>query len=343
MPYAPRRSPSIRLLVPVLIIALAVPLMGKRKVRVPKDQPLSVATQRRLENAQALSDRTAEDWVALEQRYELGQVTRKDIIELRINWAAAGSPLYSQSEWPLRLIDDGVPSHTAVQLSSAVWNGDLERIDSVIEDLATAPPPPGPELRLVQVAANWGLGREGRAAVIYREVRDSGGIFLYYDATLEDWLRHRATELRNGEPPAYDPPDAAKVEALRKEFHERGVPGQFLLFFLETPDFHAASPRVGTLDDAVIEELFDHHKVDWYFCYEREGGVEDLGAGSLSFDFGVDPYGHVEFCSVRPGGELRNSTLRGCCCDVIEQIRFPIPDGGGMAASRYELGFPIKP
>jgi len=242
-----------------------------------------------------------------------------------------------------RWIDEGMPSHYAVRLVKAVREHDLARIDHEIEDMAGSMAAPGPELRLLQVAACWGLGKESRAAVFYDDVIDAEGVLQYYDSALEEWLRDRAAEVAAGEGPSYTPSDATKRDALRMEFHGRGVPGKFLLYFLEPkPVVHAAAVRVGELDDEVIAEIFANHTIDWYYCYAHEGGEEMLGPGTILFDFGVDPYGRVEFCSTRPGGDLRNPALRDCCCDAIEEMRFPIPDGGGIASERYKLTFPIK-
>lgn len=333
-----------QLLVPLLIAALVVPLMGKKaKDRLPRNRPLSAATERRLAEAEELASRSEADWAAMEERYARGQVTLRDVEQLRIRWAATGSPRYAESEWPLRLIEGGMATFTAVRLCDAVRQGDLEAIDTLIEDLASTGQGPGVELRMLQVAANWGLGREGRGAVLYKEVLDSGGMFNYYDATLEAWLRHRAAEAARGEYEPFRPSDADKVEALRKDFHGRGHEGQFLLWFLEPGgEVSSSAIRVGSLEDEVVEELFANHRVDWHFCYAHQGGEDALGSGSLSFDFGVDPYGRVEFCSVTPNSTLRDSDLRRCCCDVVEQIRFPIPDGGGMASLHHTLDFPVR-
>jgi hypothetical protein len=91
-----------------------------------------------------------------------------------------------------------------------------------------------------------------------------------------------------------------------------------------------------------VDEVIGGQRLDLYYCFERTGGIDRLGVGVLTMEFGVGPYGAVEFCSVLPSADLRATEFRDCCCEAVESLRFPAPEGGGRATVRQTVRFPMK-
>ncbi len=321
-----------------LAIALlaSVPALGRP---LPRNRPLSPETQHAITRAVEMQARGPEAWAALEGRYEAGTITAVELDELRVHWAATVDDRHGRSRWTLELMEEGVATRAAVLVPQAAEAGDLVALEAALDAASDLPP----ELRLLQVAALWGLGKEGKAALIYRDVLGNDSLLAYYDALVEEWLRGRAAEMVAGVEPVFEPSDEDVAEALRQNLRSRGGSGLFLLWVLEPPEPSTAlGVPYASLDRELVSEVMGSQRLDLYYCYERGGGIDQLGPGSLTLEFGVGPYGTVDYCSVLPGADLRPPEFRSCCCDAIENLRYPAPAGGGRVTIRQPASFPMK-
>ena len=308
---------------------------------LPRNRPLEPQTQDAIAQGLELEARSEEAWAALEARYRDGTITSDELGQLRIRWAAMVDERHARSRWTLELMRAGVDTQTAVLLPQATEAGDLPAIDSVLQAAGAAELPP--ELRLLHVGALWGMGKEGAAALVYREARSQDSVIAYYDGLLEEWLRGRAGDPPSGGGVAFAPADTDRAEALKQELRGRDAPGRFLLSYLDPPPpTDAIGVPLSSLRDDVVREVLEHHRVDLFYCYERQGGVDRLGAGEVVLEFGVSPFGGVEFCSVLPGADLRDAALRDCVCAAVREVRLPPPSGGGRATVRPSLTYPMK-
>lgn len=327
----PVLSAGLLLLASVSTAALARPL--------PRNRPLSPETQHAISCAVAMQARGPEAWAALEARFESGTITAVELDELRIHWAATVDERHDRSRWSLVLMEAGVDPRTAVLAPQAVEKGDLAALEAVLD---TAPYLPA-ELKLVHVAAMWGQGKEGKAALVYRDVLGNDSLLAYYDTLMEEWLRGRAAEMVAGNGTGFEPSQPDLTEALRQNLRVRGPAGSFLLSVLEPP---APPPAMGVpqaeMRGELVDEVIGGQRLDLYYCFERTGGIDRLGVGVLTMEFGVGPYGAVEFCSVLPSADLRATEFRDCCCEAVESLRFPAPEGGGRATVRQTVRFPMK-
>jgi len=320
-----------------------VPLLVAGRIKLPKNGKLSDETEAAVQRANSLAQRTATEWDALEQRFHAGTIDLTGLKDLRTHWAAEGDPLAAKSRWTMVLLESGVDLETALMLPRAMAGNDLAALDDVIVAHFEAGGTQHPELLLLQTAASWGQGKEARAALSYKKVLDNDSMLAYYDTLVEEWMRARALEQHTSATPSYTPSDTGRADALKQNLKARGLWGHLLLEFLEPPPEPVAGRvPIGDLESDVVAEIFGTHKVDLFYCYERRGGEDNLGAGSMTMDLGVDPYGQVTFCSVHPGATMRNRDVRDCCCQVIKTFQFPCPDGDGMASVRHELRFPMK-
>jgi hypothetical protein len=332
-----------RWLMTLAILSLLAPALLGARSKTPKDRAPSRGTRLAVERAAALADRSVADWLALEQRFEAGDASVAELQELRIHWAASGDPWYQRSTWTLKLLDAGIDGPTAVQLPTAVLEGDLEAVDAVVGALATARGTAPAELLLLQAAALWGLHREGAAALAYDAALEGEAVFIYYDQALEEWLRARAASASGEQVGEYVPGDGLKWEALRQELKSREPLGQLALAFLMAvpPPAGGYTPS-GEIEVDVVDELFSTRRQDLYFCFENAGGVNQLGHGSVTLDLDVDPLGRVGFCSVQPSSELKDRGLWDCCCRTVGSLQFPLPSGEGKATVRQRVVFPLE-
>jgi hypothetical protein len=321
-----------------LILLTAVPTMALARP-LPRNRPLSPETQHAVSLAVEMEARGPEAWAALEARFESGMITVMELDELRIHWAATVDERHGRSRWSLALIEAGVDSRTAVLAPQAVEEGDLSALEAALD---VAPYLPA-ELKLVHVAALWGQGKEGKAALVYREVLGNDSLLAYYDTLVEEWLRGRAAEMAAGSEPGFEPSSPDLTEALRQNLRARGPAGRFLLSVLEPPTpASAVGVPLADMEAELVDEVLGSQRLDLYYCYERAGGIDRLGVGALTLEFGVGPYGAVDFCSVLPGADLRPSEFRDCCCQAVEALRFPAPASGGRATVRQTVRFPMK-
>ncbi len=342
-PMTPSRPFHARGPAVALALAAALPLLLGARHKPPRSKPLSGATAAAVSRAERLGSRSEAEWEALEQLYRSGGISRAGLDELRIYWAATADPEYDRTRWTMRLMNAGMDLRTALALPAALEAGDLQSLDDAIQAYRDGGGEERVELLLLQTAAAWGLGKESRAALLYKTVRREDAVLAYYDALLEQWLRARAAEVLAHRPATYVPADEQMAESLRQNLRQRGQWGMLVLEFLEPAPVDAAGRTpVAALDGDVVAEIVDSTRVDLYFCYEREGGEDRLGAGAMTLDMGIDPFGRVTFCSVTPGATVRNRMVQDCACQVMRDTRFPCPDGGGMASVRYDVEFPIR-
>ncbi len=315
---------------------LLLPAAGRP---LPRNRPLSPETQQAVSLAVALEARADSAWSALESRFTEGSISASELAELRVRWAATLDERHTRSGATLQLMEAGVDTRTAVLVPQAIEAGDLAALDAALGGAPSLPQ----EIRLLHVGVLWALSREGHAALVYRDVLGQDSVLAYYDSLLEEWLRGRAEEIASGGEPTFEPSDSDRAEALRQNLRDRGAAGRFLLTTLDPPQL---TPIVGvplaSLDRAVVTEVLGSQRVDLFYCYERNGGIDRLGPGTLTLEFGVGPYGAVEFCSVLPGADLRPAEVRDCCCDAVERNRFPAPEGGGRVTVRHPVSYPMK-
>lgn len=339
---SPPRVLSSPLVLAVALLSLA-PLLLAARSRTPRDRPLCRQTQHAVDAAAALAARTPEQWAALEQRYAAGEVTVEDLHELRVYWAAGDNSRFAASTWTLRLMSEGLDGPTAVGLPQALLDGDLQHVDQVLTAHAGRVTAPGGELLLIHAAALWGLDREGNGAIVYRQALAGDSVLTYYDTTLEQWLRGRAEQILSGEEvEPFLPEDLARAEALRQDLNNRGHAGRLVLAFLQgVPAPVGGYTPPGQLPPEVVAELFGTRRVDLYFCYENAGGESGLGAGTLTLDLDVDPFGAVTFCAVQPASPLKDRDLWDCACKTVTPLRFPLPEGPGKATIRHRLDLPL--
>lgn len=338
----PPRSLSSRLLLVVTLMSLA-PLLVAARSKIPKDKAPSRQTQRGVDAAAALAARTPDQWADLGQRYDAGEVTVAELDELRVHWASHDNRQFATSTWTLRLMGDDLDAPTAVGLPPALLTGDMEAVNRVLSEHTRRVGTPGGELLLLHAVALWAVGREDHATIVYRQALAGDTVFTYYDATLQQWLQGRAAQIREGaEGEAFHPEDLTRAESLRQDLHNRGHVGRLLLAFLQgvpvpaggyTPEGHLA-PELTT-------ELFDTRRMDLYFCYEHAGGEAGLGAGYLTVDLDVDPFGAVTFCAVQPASLLKDRGLWECVCETVSTLRYPLPEGPGKATIRHRLDLPL--
>ena len=331
----------IRRLVPAMIVALlSLAQMGARW-RPPRDRPVNDATMAAVDRARALGDRGADEWAELEARWATGSVDAQEVAELRIHWAAEGNPMYEIAGWSRSLIASGVQTETAVVLPAALRRGDLFVVDQVLEAYPDGELPV--ELGLLRTAALWGLGREGNAALVYRDVLRSDPVLAYYEALLEEWIRDRLAEMPTDEQAWFREPDDDYVIALSRELRSRGAPGQLVLWFLvPSPTVSRIAVPWVDLDRGLVAERLDSRREALQACYDDEGGETALGAGTLTLEFEVDPYGAVVRCAPTAGAEFRHADVDTCACGVVRSLRFPCPGDGGRAAVRHPLAYPLS-
>lgn len=328
---------------PFLVLLTCVPLLIAGRLKLPKNGKLSTETDAAVQRAATLAQRTAADWQAIEARFDAGTISLDDLKDLRTHWASEGDPRVSESRWTMVLLEQGIDLPTALSLPRAMAGSDMAALDQVIVDHFDAGGEQRAELLLLQTAAAWGQGKESRAALSYKKVLDNDSMLAYYDTLVEEWMRARVEEQVAGVHSSYKPSDTGRADALKQNLRSRGTWGHLLLDFLEPPPEPVAGRvPIGDLDADVVSEIFGTHKVDLFYCYERLGGEEDIGAGRMTMDIGVDPFGQVTFCSVYPGATMRDRDVRDCCCKVIKTFQFPCPEGDGMASVRHELNFPMK-
>jgi len=332
----------LRITASVLLASALLPLLIGARARTPRDKSPGRATRNAVAAAKALTDRPAEEWAALESRYDSGQISADELRELRIFWASTDTRRFARSTWTLQLLQDGLDGPTAVHLPVAVLEGDLQSVDEVVATYSEVVDEPRAEILLMHAAALWGMGREGGAALVYHDALANDSVLTYYDTTVEEWLRGRAQDVVQGREEAFVPTELARAEALRQDLQSRGTVGQLLVAFLR-----AAPPPEGgytpsaALDDDVVVELFGTRRAALYFCYEKAGGEQRLGNGAVLVDMDVDSMGRVEFCAVQPASEIKDRTLWDCSCDVASSLQFPCPVEVGKATVRYRLDFPI--
>lgn len=306
---------------------------------LPKNRPLSAGTQHEIARAVEMEARGDAAWEALEARFVAGTITVEELTELRVHWAATLDGRHTSSGATLQLMAAGVETRAAVLVPQALENGDLEGLEAALDAASYLPL----EIRLLHVGALCAHGREGKAALIYRQVMETDSLLAYYDTLLDEWLRGRAAEIAAGGAPSFEPSDPDRAEALRQNLRGRGAAGLFLLDVLDPPEEASIiGVPLATLERDLVTEVMGSQRVDLYYCYERNGGIDRLDVGSLTLEFGVGPYGAVEFCSVLPGADLRLQEFRDCCCRSVEKLRFPAPEGGGRATVRQSASFPMK-
>ncbi len=306
---------------------------------LPKNRPLSAETQHAITCGVEMEARGDAAWGVLEERFVAGTITAEELSQLRVRWAATMDPRHPASGATLQLMEAGVDTRTAVLVPQAIDRGDLEGLEAALDGAPSLPV----EVQLLHVGTLWALGREGKAALVYRQVLEADSLLAYYDALLDEWLRGRLAEIGAGGTPAFAPSDPDRAEALRQNLRGRGPGGLFLLEVLDPPEeAEILGVPLASLDRDLVTEVMGSQRVDLYFCYERNGGVDKLDPGTLTVEFGVGSYGAVEFCSVLPGADLRPPEFRDCCCQAVEKLRFPAPEGGGRATVRRSLSFPMK-
>lgn len=321
-----------------VLLCLVVALSASAR-SLPKNRPLSAGTQHEIARAVEMEARGDVAWEALEARFVAGTITVDELPELRSRWAATLDGRHTSSGATLQLMEAGVETRAAVLVPQALENGDLEGLLAALDATSSLPV----EIQLLHVGALCALGREGKAALVYRQVMEADSLLAYYDSLLDEWLRGRAAEIAAGGAPSFEPSDPDRAEALRQNLRGRGAAGLFLLDVLDPPgDAPILGVPLATLDRTLVDEVMGSQRVDLYYCYERNGGIDRLDVGSLTLEFGVGPYGDVEFCSVLPGADLRPQEFRDCCCQSIEKLRFPAPEGGGRATVRRSVSFPMK-
>jgi len=332
----------LRIAAVVVFVWASMPWSIDARSRQPRDKPLSRATRLAVEEARALAERAAEDWQSLESRYDAGQITVADLEQLRIYWATADTIRFARSTWTLDLLRDELDSPTAVRLPVAVLSGDFAVVDEVLTAYVAATTEPRAELLLLQTAALWGLGREGGAALVYRDALAADSVLTYYDTAIEEWLRGRVQDISEDREEVFAPADLTRAEALRQELMERGAAGRLLMAFLRgTPLPEEGFHPPADLDDGVVAELFDTRREALYFCFEKAGGEARLGSGAVVVDMDVDSMGRVGFCAVQPASALKDRDLWDCSCDVATSLHFPCPHEVGKATVRHRIEFPI--
>lgn len=93
----------------------------------------------------------------------------------------------------------------------------------------------------------------------------------------------------------------------------------------------------GSLSKAGIRAIIQRSIVDVRYCYESALGVGAL-AGRLNVRFVIRPDGYVDPVYVERN-ETNSEALACCVVDVVEQLRFPPPDGGGIVIVGYPFVF----
>ncbi len=340
--HSPFRRRGSSLLIAALLAAVTPALMGARN-KVPRDKALSRPTQRAVNGAVALSSRVSAEWAALEQRYDAGEVDLDELAELRVYWAAHDTTRFAASTWTLRLMNEDLDALTAVRLPSALLEGEFEAVDEILGAYAGAVSDPPPELLLLHATALWGLEVEASATAFFGRAQSSDSVFAYYGATLEEWLRGRAEQIRTGSTDeAFVPEDLAKAESLRHDLNNRGQLGRLVVAFLKGGQAPSGgyTPE-GLVAPELVAELFDTRRLELHYCYEHAGGEAGLGPGTVTIDMDVDPFGRVKYCSVQPASMLKERSLWECACEQASTLQFPLPEGPGKATVRHRLQLPL--
>lgn len=121
----------------------------------------------------------------------------------------------------------------------------------------------------------------------------------------------------------------------------------FVLFLLFAPLGYAAELaedlQLGGFSKKNIESLVAKKLPEIARCYEaRKKKKSDVG-GRVEVRFIISPEGFVSSATVEKS-TLKSSAVEKCLTDVVHQILFPMPKGGGVVEILYPFLFsPSKP
>ena len=93
----------------------------------------------------------------------------------------------------------------------------------------------------------------------------------------------------------------------------------------------------GDLDKAIVRRYMRRNTQKFQYCYEKKLLVDPRATGTVSTEFFITPEGTV--ASAHASGV--DPEVAECVADVIKQIEFPKPRGGGGVQVNYPLTFEI--
>lgn len=91
----------------------------------------------------------------------------------------------------------------------------------------------------------------------------------------------------------------------------------------------------GDLDKAIIRRYIKHNLAKIGYCYEHELLAHPSIEGTITVSFFITPMGSVKGAQ----GTGFDTTVANCVADVIGNIEFPKPNGGGGVQVNYPFTF----
>jgi hypothetical protein len=92
---------------------------------------------------------------------------------------------------------------------------------------------------------------------------------------------------------------------------------------------------VGDIDPAIIRRYIKRNLEKISYCYERHLMTHPGEEGSVKISFFISPTGNVQSST----GSGFNSEVANCAADVVSNIEFPKPNGGGGVQVNYPFTF----
>jgi hypothetical protein len=92
---------------------------------------------------------------------------------------------------------------------------------------------------------------------------------------------------------------------------------------------------VGDIDPAIIRRYIKRNLEKISYCYEREMMTHPGIEGSVKVSFFISPTGNVQSST----GAGFNNEVANCVADVVSNIEFPKPNGGGGVQVNYPFNF----
>ena len=134
-------------------------------------------------------------------------------------------------------------------------------------------------------------------------------------------------------PPSFAPP----VWGYGRIGHGSGTgTSQPFRHYTSTPTTSIGQPNAqGDLDKAIIRRYVKRNLSRITYCYEKELLVKPNISGSIQVQFFISPEGKVASADAHGF----DPTVASCVADVIKQIEFPKPRGGGGVQVNYPFNF----
>ena len=129
-----------------------------------------------------------------------------------------------------------------------------------------------------------------------------------------------------------------RVEAIKPESPVVTVPWNWRPPPVQARSTSGDAQIVGAIDPASVRAVLARQRRAFQYCYQRELVKDPSLEGRVVLKFVIHPTGDVSKSTVK-SSTLDNAQVENCLSQRVLRLRFPEPEGGGIAVVSFPLSF----